>query len=118
MIQGPPGTGKTRTAAAALAAAVVLRDSERGRAPRHHATRRALACAASNVAADNLLEALLALNVSAVRVGHPAATREALRPACLDAKLAALAREQGLDLNKPGVRDELQRDDEYKMLNT
>ena len=110
LIQGPPGTGKTRTAAAALAAAVVLRDSERGRAPRGFSTRRALACAASNVAADNLLEALLALNVSAVRVGHPAATRETLRPACLDAKLAALAREQGLDLNKPGVRDELQRE--------
>jgi regulator of nonsense transcripts 1 len=43
-------------------------------------------------------------------VGHPAATRETLRPACLDAKLAALARENGMDLNKPGVRDELQRE--------
>ncbi|KAH8059770.1 hypothetical protein JL721_9189 [Aureococcus anophagefferens] len=107
LIQGPPGTGKTRTAAAALAAAVVLRDSERGRATRGFSTRRALACAASNVAADNLLEALLALNVSAVRVGHR--RRRGARPRA-SAKLAALAGEHGLDLNKPGVRDELQRE--------
>ena len=66
-------------AAALLAAAVALRDRESKSRLRPEKRRRALACAVSNVAADNLLEALLRLNVSAVRVGHPAATREELR---------------------------------------
>ena len=46
-----------------------------------------LAVASSNVAADEVLEGLLALGVRAVRVGQPASVRESLRNATLDARL-------------------------------
>mmetsp|Transcript_3070 Transcript_3070/g.9130 ORF Transcript_3070/g.9130 Transcript_3070/m.9130 type:complete len:576 (-) Transcript_3070:11-1738(-) len=108
LVQGPPGTGKTKTAAAALAAAVRLRDREAGNKGTGRGRRRALACAVSNVAADNLLEATLALNVSAVRVGHPAATRESLRNWTLDAAAARLA-QPGEDLAKADTRRALRR---------
>ena len=67
------------------------------------------ACAHTNVAADNLLEALLALNVSAIRVGHPAATRESLRHATLDAAVNRLKTPED-DLSKRGARERLQQE--------
>lgn len=96
LIQGPPGTGKTKVAAAIAAASVNLRDKELSRFERgiidgHGGEKkRVLACAASNVATDNLLEQILALGVDAVRVGHPASTRPDLRNATLDARVEAL----------------------------
>ena len=108
LIQGPPGTGKTRTAAALLAAGVALRDRESKSMLRPDKRRRALACAVSNVAADNLLEALLRLNCSAVRVGHPAATRESLRNHTLDAWALRLGGDDYVRA-RPDERDALRR---------
>ena len=95
LIQGPPGTGKTRVAAAVVVAALVLRDNElakrvRGELPRvaaESAKKRVLCCAGSNVAADNLLERLLDANVTAIRLGQPAAVHSDLRNVTLDAKI-------------------------------
>lgn len=58
--QGPPGTGKTRTLAHLLAVAKDM-------LPRGSI----IACAASNVAVDNLVTALVSLDVHVVRVGQP-----------------------------------------------
>ncbi len=71
VIHGPPGTGKTTTLAELIAQAV------RGGA-------KVLACAASNTGVDNLLEKLVPLVPSVVRVGHPARVFEALRGHTLD----------------------------------
>ncbi|KAK9863459.1 hypothetical protein WJX84_011464 [Apatococcus fuscideae] len=72
--QGPPGTGKTRTLAHFLAVA-------KGMLPRGSI----IACAASNVAVDNLVTALDALGVHVVRVGQPVKVAEALRGCTLEA---------------------------------
>lgn len=71
VIHGPPGTGKTTTVAEVIYQAV--RDGAK-----------VLACAASNTAVDNLLERLVSLMPSVVRVGHPARVFEALRGHTLD----------------------------------
>ena len=60
------------------------------------------------MAADNLLEALLRLNCSAVRVGHPAATRESLRNSTLDAWALRLGGDEYVRL-RPDERDALRR---------
>jgi regulator of nonsense transcripts 1 len=60
LVQGPPGTGKTRTACRLVASLVMLR---RGDPARCASGDRVLACALSNVAADNLLEGCLALGL-------------------------------------------------------
>lgn len=92
LVQGPPGTGKTKVAAAVVAAAVLLRDKEMSKMERsvaHLNKKRALVCAASNVAADNVLERLLDLGVAAVRIGHPATVRDGkCRAATLDARVS------------------------------
>ncbi|KAL6785032.1 hypothetical protein ACKKBG_A02145 [Auxenochlorella protothecoides x Auxenochlorella symbiontica] len=72
LIHGPPGTGKTT----AVVEAIV---QEVGRGSR------VLACAASNIAVDNLAERLAAAGVPVVRVGHPAR----LLPQVLDVSLEA-----------------------------
>lgn len=59
ILHGPPGTGKTTTLAE------LIRQFVR----RGH---KVLACAPSNLAVDNLLEALLRAGVNALRLGHPA----------------------------------------------
>jgi hypothetical protein len=75
LIQGPPGTGKTRTACAILATIVELKkqrllEAEPGSNSDELRSWSILACAHSNVAADNLLEGLLAQGVKAVRLGE------------------------------------------------
>jgi nucleotide-binding universal stress UspA family protein len=69
LIQGPPGTGKTQTAARVVVGAVLA-----GRGP-------VLATASSNVAVDNLMEAVLNIapqSLRVVRVGRVAAVNERL----------------------------------------
>ncbi|KAK9866541.1 hypothetical protein WJX84_006717 [Apatococcus fuscideae] len=72
--QGPPGTGKTRTLAHFLSVA-------KGMLPGGSI----LACAASNVAVDNLVAALVRLGVHVVRIGQPVKVVEALRGCTLEA---------------------------------
>jgi len=67
LIQGPPGTGKTRTACRLVAALVAMQRSD----PARSATDRVLACALSNVAADNLLEGCLELGLKVCGKGGP-----------------------------------------------
>ena len=71
LLHGPPGTGKTTTLVELIRQAVA-----RGE--------RVLACAASNLAVDNLLERLVAAGVKAVRIGHPARVLPELRDHTLD----------------------------------
>ncbi len=71
IMHGPPGTGKTTTIAELIRHAVA-----RGE--------RVLACAPSHVAVDNILERLIAADVNAVRLGHPARVAESLRVHSLD----------------------------------
>ena len=75
LIQGPPGTGKTRTACAILATVVELKkqrlsEAQSGPQSAELKSQTILACAHSNVAADNLLEGLLAQGVKAIRLGE------------------------------------------------
>ena len=71
VLHGPPGTGKTTTLAEVIYQAVRRGD-------------RVLACAPSNTAVDNLLEKLVAIVPSVLRVGHPARVFESLRGHTLD----------------------------------
>ena len=71
IIHGPPGTGKTTTLAE-----LIYQSVQRGD--------RVLACAPSNTAVDNLLEKLVSLMPSVIRVGHPARVFEKLRGHTLD----------------------------------
>lgn len=71
ILHGPPGTGKTTTLAEIIAQAVL-------------AGEKVLACAPSNAAVDNLLERLVPLVPSVLRVGHPARVFESLRGHTLD----------------------------------
>jgi len=71
IIHGPPGTGKTTTLAEVIYQAV-------------KSGNRVLACAPSNTAVDNLLEKLVAMMPSVIRVGHPARVFESLRGHTLD----------------------------------
>ena len=74
ILHGPPGTGKTTTLAELVFQAV-----QRGE--------RVLACAPSNTAVDNLLERLVGMIPSVLRVGHPARVFEALRGHTLDERV-------------------------------
>jgi len=71
ILHGPPGTGKTTTLAEIVHQAVL-------------GGSKVLACAPSNTAVDNLLERLVPLVPSVLRVGHPARVFEALRGHTLD----------------------------------
>ncbi len=74
LIHGPPGTGKTFTVARSIARAV-----ERGES--------VLATAPSNMACDNLVEQLVALQLNVIRLGHPARISKALMEHSLDVRL-------------------------------
>ena len=82
LIHGPPGTGKT-TAVVEYIAQEVLRGS------------RVLACTASNIAIDNLVERLMRVKLAdggdmrLVRVGHPARLLPSVLEASLEAKILA-----------------------------
>jgi AAA domain len=80
LIQGPPGSGKT-TVAAAIGWGFV----HQCRAIAPHT--KVLACAFSNVGADNLAEALLKVGLSVVRVGKASAVTESLWETTLDAAI-------------------------------
>ena len=82
LIHGPPGTGKT-TAVVELIRQCVANGE------------RILACAASNVAVDNLAERLLGAGLRIVRLGHPARVQANVRDVSL-ASLVADAPEQKL----------------------
>ncbi|WP_397571183.1 AAA domain-containing protein [Schlesneria sp. T3-172] len=71
IIHGPPGTGKTTTVVELIRQSV-----RRGE--------RVLACAASNLAVDNLFERLLAAGERVIRIGHPARVLPQLRDHTLD----------------------------------
>ena len=71
IIHGPPGTGKTTTVVELIRQAV-----RRGE--------RVLACAASNLAVDNLFERLLVAGEKVIRIGHPARVLPELREHTLD----------------------------------
>jgi superfamily I DNA and/or RNA helicase len=71
IIHGPPGTGKTTTLVELIRQAV-----------RHG--EKVLACAASNLGVDNLLERVVAAGEWAVRLGHPARVLPALQEHTLD----------------------------------
>jgi ATP-dependent RNA/DNA helicase IGHMBP2 len=71
VIHGPPGTGKT-TAVIELIRQAVARGEK------------VLACAASNLAVDNLLERLVEVDEKAIRLGHPARVLPQLQQHTLD----------------------------------
>ena len=71
LIHGPPGTGKTISCVEVIHQAVEQGD-------------KVLATADSNIAVDNLLEKLVDVGVTTVRVGHPARVTPLLREHTLD----------------------------------
>ncbi|XP_045711093.1 DNA-binding protein SMUBP-2 [Phyllostomus hastatus] len=75
IIHGPPGTGKTTTVVE-----IVLQAVKQGL--------KVLCCAPSNVAVDNLVEALARCGRRVLRLGHPARLLESIQQHCLDAALA------------------------------
>jgi len=77
LVHGPPGTGKTTVLVEAI-----RRAAARGE--------RVLASAPSNLAVDNLVERLVAVGLSCVRIGNPAR----VLPAVLDRALESLAEER------------------------
>uniref|UniRef100_A0A0E0KFX7 DNA helicase n=1 Tax=Oryza punctata TaxID=4537 RepID=A0A0E0KFX7_ORYPU len=72
LLHGPPGTGKTTTIIE-----IILQEVKRGS--------KILACAASNIAVDNIVERLSRYRTKLVRLGHPAR----LLPQVLDSALEA-----------------------------
>ena len=81
MIQGPPGTGKTLTGAA-----IGFGFAHQCRSISPHT--KVLACAFSNVGADNLAEALLKFDLKVVRIGKPGAVSKPLWDYTLEAAIS------------------------------
>ncbi|CAL5341014.1 unnamed protein product [Camellia sinensis] len=73
LLHGPPGTGKTTTVVE-----IILQEVKRGS--------KILACAASNIAVDNIVERLVPYRVKLVRVGHPARLLPQVLDSALDAR--------------------------------
>lgn len=82
MIQGPPGSGKTSTAGA-----IGFGFTHQCRSISPNA--KVLACAFSNVGADNLAEGFLKLGLKVIRVGKASAVSEQLWGISLDAAINA-----------------------------
>ncbi|KAG7343912.1 superfamily I DNA/RNA helicase [Nitzschia inconspicua] len=80
LIQGPPGTGKTHTASV-----IGFGFTHQCRSISKNA--KVLACAFSNVGADNLAEGFLKLGLKVVRVGKASAVSESLWGHTLDAAI-------------------------------
>ena len=101
-MRGPPGTGKTRTLVALIASVVNYANvqenggkSDRGKSSNTQASWRGpkvLACAASNVAVDNILDALLREKIdrsmNILRLGSPARVQPWLLESTLSHKVA------------------------------
>ena len=80
MIQGPPGTGKTL-----VAASIAFGFTHQCRNVSPHT--KVLACAFSNIGADNLAEQLIRLGLKVVRVGKASGVSESLWDHTLDAAI-------------------------------
>ncbi|XP_074320614.1 uncharacterized protein LOC141657331 [Silene latifolia] len=74
LLHGPPGTGKTTTVVE-----IILQEVKRGS--------KILACAASNIAVDNIVERLVSHRVKLVRVGHPARLLPQVLESALDSQV-------------------------------
>ncbi|RLN17761.1 uncharacterized protein C2845_PM02G08280 [Panicum miliaceum] len=74
LLHGPPGTGKTTTIIE-----IVLQEVKRGS--------KILACAASNIAVDNIVERLARYRTKLVRLGHPARLLPQVLDSALDAQV-------------------------------
>ncbi|KAI6696742.1 hypothetical protein NL676_016861 [Syzygium grande] len=74
LLHGPPGTGKTTTVVE-----IILQEVKRGS--------KILACAASNIAVDNIVERLASHRVKLVRLGHPARLLPQVLDSALDAQV-------------------------------
>ncbi|BBH07366.1 DNA-binding protein, putative [Prunus dulcis] len=74
LLHGPPGTGKTTTVVE-----IILQEVKRGS--------KILACAASNIAVDNIVERLARHRVKLVRLGHPARLLPQVLDSALDAQV-------------------------------
>ncbi|XP_055802390.1 uncharacterized protein LOC129871491 isoform X2 [Solanum dulcamara] len=74
LLHGPPGTGKTTTVVE-----LILQEVKRGS--------KILACAASNIAVDNIVERLVPHRVKLVRLGHPARMLPQVLDCALDAQV-------------------------------
>lgn len=74
LLHGPPGTGKTTTVVE-----IILQEVKRGA--------KILACAASNIAVDNIVERLVPYRVKLVRLGHPARLLPQVLESALDAQV-------------------------------
>nr|XP_016441859.1 PREDICTED: DNA-binding protein SMUBP-2-like isoform X2 [Nicotiana tabacum] len=74
LLHGPPGTGKTTTVVE-----IILQEAKRGS--------KILACAASNIAVDNIVERLVPHRVKLVRLGHPARMLPQVLDSALDAQV-------------------------------
>lgn len=92
LLHGPPGTGKTTTVIE-----VILQEVKRGS--------KVLACAASNIAVDNIVERLSRHKVGLVRLGHPAR----LLPSVLNCSLDALVLKTDNSALANDVRKEMQQ---------
>ncbi|URD81660.1 DNA-binding protein [Musa troglodytarum] len=74
LLHGPPGTGKTTTVIE-----IILQEVKHGS--------KILACAASNIAVDNIVERLFPFRVKLVRLGHPARLLPQVLESALDAQV-------------------------------
>ncbi|PKI40094.1 DNA-binding protein SMUBP-2 isoform X1 [Punica granatum] len=74
LLHGPPGTGKTTAVVE-----IILQEVKRGS--------KILACAASNIAVDNIVERLVPHRVKLVRLGHPARLLPQVLDSALDAQV-------------------------------